>query len=309
MKKYIIKLSRKFTFIRFVYNLIRINFFFRLGFFYNFIIRKFSQKNISSEKKDLTFLKQHGYMIEKKFFDNESINSLSIKFNQMLERNFDKFKFDIHPEINTREFKTNNLNCANVYKFTNYVSLPDPLLYFPEIIDLIDKKIINLIYYYFGVMPSLTGINLRRSFSNNLPQMGTQNYHSDENSFHFLKCFIYLNNVTLDNGPFTYVAGSHLKKNIFDSSKYHYSDESIKKKFGAKNIKHITGDAGDFVIANTKGYHKGNRLIQGYRDMFTLHFGLHREYFKKNNGPKIYKNILNNITENQKSFMDLAIIK
>ena len=214
------------------------------------------------------------------------------------------------PEIDTREFKTSNLNCANVYKFTNYVYLPDPLLYFPEIIDLIDKKIINLIYYYFGVMPSLTGINLRRSFSNNLPQMGTQNYHSDENSFHFLKCFIYLNNVTLDNGPFTYVAGSHLKKNIFDSSKYHYSDENIKKKFGVENIKHITGNAGDFVIANTKGYHKGNRLIKGYRDMLTLHFGLHREYFKKNNGPKIYKNILNNITENQKSFMDLvAIIK
>ena len=36
-------------------------------------------------------------MIEKKFFDNESINSLSIKFNQMLEKKFDKFKFDIHP--------------------------------------------------------------------------------------------------------------------------------------------------------------------------------------------------------------------
>lgn len=308
MKKYIIKISKKLIFIRLIYNFFRINLYFFFGYHFFYLKRIFCEKKMNSnfhllDKKKLI---NDGLIIKNNFFDKKQINLLSLKFNKLIEDNFEKFKFSLHPQIEKKELIKNSINHLNVYKYTNYITLPNPLLYFPEVIILIKNNIINIINEYFEVRASLTGINLRRSFANNLPQMGTQNYHSDENSINFLKCFIYLTNVTEKNGPFTFVIGSHAKKKIFDEAKYHYTDSEIKNKYGNSAIKFITGSIGDLVIANTKGYHKGTKLLEGYRDMLTLHFGIHNEYLSKKNAPRVNDEIISLSKKMNLNFLDLA---
>jgi hypothetical protein len=98
-------------------------------------------------------------------------------------------------------------------------------------------------------------------------------YHSDSDYCGFLKFFILLTDVNVNNGPFTFVQGSH-------KGKKHVAGRMPDKEIVGQNDSILigTGVAGDIVIADTMGWHKASLIKEGHRTMIhiiymTSHYG------------------------------------
>ena len=74
------------------------------------------------------------------------------------------------------------------------------------------EKLITLASHYYGCLPGVGGVNLRKSFSNGLPESTTEIFHCDPNSLRFMKFFLYLNDVDEDGGPLCIVKNSFKRK-------------------------------------------------------------------------------------------------
>ena len=162
---------------------------------------------------------------------------------------------------------------------TNFLAVRDPLITCPESGNLaLLPQIIDIAAGYLGCTPALGGLNLRKSFVNDLPAFDTLNFHSDPNSARFLKCFIYLHDVDIDAGPFCYVDGSHREKFGGWRSKYRWTPEEIEDRYGAGRVRMMTARAGDVVLADTTGFHRGTKVRARDRSMLTLDYTVHREF-------------------------------
>ena len=87
-------------------------------------------------------------------------------------------------------------------------------------------------------------------------------YHCDSDFFGFIKVFLLLTDVTMNNGPFTFIKGSHRGKRHVQGR---VSDEMLniqpnEEMFG-------TGQPGDVILAITKGSHKASPPVEGSRMM------------------------------------------
>ena len=109
-------------------------------------------------------------------------------------------------------------------------------------------------------------------------------WHRDRTfyKYRFSKAMIYLNDVCQENGPFQYLEKSHkirnivrfnhvLKKNY--SEKWFHNDEinlaSIKLNM---KIRTITASAGDLIIFDGTGVHRGKPLLSGERFALTNYY-------------------------------------
>ena len=139
--------------------------------------------------------------------------------------------------------------------------------------------LIDIAAGYLNCIPSIGGINLRKSFVNDLPEFDTLYFHSDENSPKFVKFFFYLNEVDEHGGPFCYVRGSNRKKFRGWRAKYRWSFDEIADKYGKERIVNLTGGVGDLIIADTTGFHRGTKVRSSDRSMLTVDYVVHPEYW------------------------------
>ena len=130
---------------------------------------------------------------------------------------------------------------------------------------------------YLECKTAIGTTNLRKSYVTSLPERDTLLFHCDRNSIKFLKFFFYLNNVDIDGGPFTYVQGSHTEKFRKWDNKYRWTHKEINKQYGGKRIHYLTAEAGDLIVANTTGFHKGSVPRKTNRMMFTVNYVIHPE--------------------------------
>jgi len=95
-----------------------------------------------------------------------------------------------------------------------------------------------------------------------------QRFHQDQEFITFIKVFVYLSDVGMDNGPHVYVARSidDLERvGYLDSVSNRLLDEEVADIFKDKRFAFITGPAGQVTFVNTRGYHKGAPLNEGFR--------------------------------------------
>ena len=162
----------------------------------------------------------------------------------------------------------------------NFASVRDPLLSCPAAVPLaFSATIIDIATEYLGCFPALSGLNLRISFANDLPERETNHYHCDLNSPKFVKFFFYLNDVDQDGGPFSYVTGSHRRKPAGWRRRYHWNPTQIESYYGPGSAKLMTGKLGDLVMADTTGFHRGLKVLKRPRRMLTVNYGLHRDFW------------------------------
>ena len=88
-----------------------------------------------------------------------------------------------------------------------------------------------------------------------------------------MKFFIYLSDVGAENGPFTFVVGTHEHKRDWRQGR---RDDAYIARAYPGAIKPVTGEAGDLIVADTVGYHKGERVQEGERLMLQLEFAVSR---------------------------------
>jgi len=162
---------------------------------------------------------------------------------------------------------------------TNYVSIANPLVNVPDLIDVaFHPLLLDIAQTYLNCVPAIGGMNLRKSYRNELPEFDTLYFHVDPNSPKFLKFFFYLNDVDLNGGPFCYVRGSHRRRFKGWTRKGRWTAEEIESNYGAANIVYLTGAVGDLVVADTNGFHRGTKITGADRTMLTLDFVVHPEF-------------------------------
>lgn len=200
-----------------------------------------------------------GYSKIENFFD---LNNLDVFKHEVL----DKFKNKSHTRLvqnNTHEqINEPYLNTKHAFNLAT------------------DERFIKMASQFFNCLPGLGTCNLRKSFVNQNAPSGTGMFHRDFNSpVKILKFFIYLDDVKLENGPFTYVEGSNrqMPSNPHWSKFHRWSDKDIEKVYGSDRIKYLTANYGDLLIATTNGFHKGLKIQKGERYMFTINYLIHPE--------------------------------
>jgi len=166
-----------------------------------------------------------------------------------------------------------------VRQHTNYVAIAEPLLTCPSVAEVaFREELVDIASTYLECVPALAGLNLRKSFVNDLADFDTLYFHSDPNSPKFLKFFFYLNDVDENGGPFCYVRGSHHERFRGWRLKYRWTYDEIATAYGKDRILNLTANLGDMIVADTTGFHRGTKVKSRDRSMLTLDYLIHPEF-------------------------------
>ena len=201
-----------------------------------------------------------------------------------------------------------NLNVNDDY----YATVEQPMVRCPSAVTIGFSDLIrDFSTEYFQAQPALGTFNLRKSFVNDsdshaFNKHGNLFYHYDNNSPHFLKFFFYLNDVDMDGGPFTYVAGSHREKFSGWKMSKRFSDEHIENVYGKDRIKYLTANLGDVIVANTRGIHKGTKTVSKERNMYTVDVVVHPENWQPPNFT-MHQDDFDSLDEEVKPFADFLV--
>jgi hypothetical protein len=136
---------------------------------------------------------------------------------------------------------------------------------------LTDNSILNLVQEYLGSAPIIDIVTLWWSTAYKaVPDKNAAQYwHFDMDRPKWLKVFFYLTEVGPENGPHSFIEGTHRNGGIpFSLRSKGYTrltDEEVECHFSAEQIKDFTGSRGTVIIEDTRGLHKGNHLTAGDR--------------------------------------------
>jgi len=136
---------------------------------------------------------------------------------------------------------------------------------------ILERDPVDIVGRYLGVEPMIMSLVLWKSYAWGVADSSSaQQFHYDYDRASFLKMFVYLSDVGPDNGPHTYVRGSHLRKptELLDGRRL--TDEEVERHFPRDSWETICGPKGTVFFADTQGFHKGERVAEGSRSMLQI---------------------------------------
>jgi hypothetical protein len=144
-----------------------------------------------------------------------------------------------------------------------------------------DPAFLRIAERYLGTLPLFSEFGLWWSPAGDRwpHQDAAQKFHFDFDAPpSWLKLFVYLTDVGPDNGPHTYVRGSHRSDNpatrrLLQRGYARVSDKDICDAFGDDNVVSIQGKRGTVFFADTRGFHKGLAPAAGHRLMAVSLYG------------------------------------
>ncbi len=114
------------------------------------------------------------------------------------------------------------------------------------------------------------------NYSSKPDSEAAQYFHFDMDRTKWLKFFIYLTDVTPENGPHSFVAGSHrtgaIPRALLKKGYARLSDEEVKASFESTDIVEFRAPRGTIIAEDTRGLHKGLHVQAGDRLMLELNF-------------------------------------
>ena len=141
-----------------------------------------------------------------------------------------------------------------------------------------DPYILSIVSGYLGCTPIHAQTNLWFSFAGEQDHKtlsrNAQFFHQDKEFVKFIKVFIYLNDVTTENGPHCYIKGSHIDELNQHGIPYstRLSDEQVLGIYGEDKLRIVEGKAGTVIFGDTIAAHKGLLLKKGSRLMLQLEY-------------------------------------
>ncbi len=242
-----------------------------------FLSKKKANLTKLEEFKDLKFYNVHinedlinaGYSLNA---NSVQINCIDNILNQLNKINgkyiSDRYSSELDEYANINEPK------AVKYKYNT-----DKLLKIPEIQNIIvDRRVVQIAQNYLGYHPIIDYVDCFWTFPSKFgpDKEAAQFWHFDLDRTKFLKLFVYLTNCELENGPHSYISGTHkpnsIPKNIL---KYGYSriDTSlVDKNFEKERIITFTAKKGTTLFEDTIGLHKGSEVLSGSRLLLMIQF-------------------------------------
>ena len=164
-------------------------------------------------------------------------------------------------------------------KLINYIDIKEPFVNIPATLQIaLNDTILGAAESYLGAFPGIGYVKMRRSLVNTLGDFDTTFFHFDGNSMKILKAFVYLNDVDEKGGPTTYARGSHTNRFPGWSFEGRYNYDQVSSAYGEENIIFMTAKAGDVVLGDPTGCHRGTKPIATDRDIIIINYVLHPEY-------------------------------
>jgi hypothetical protein len=131
---------------------------------------------------------------------------------------------------------------------------------------------------YLGARPALDVMGLwwHTAFSDSPDMEAAQYFHFDMDRPKWLKFFIYLTDVEIDNGPHSFIAGSHktngIPPNLLKKGYARLTDEEVGNVYETKKIIEFAAPRGTVLAEDTRGLHKGKHVGVGDRLILQLQF-------------------------------------
>ncbi|MGI8402100.1 MAG: phytanoyl-CoA dioxygenase family protein [Gemmatimonadaceae bacterium] len=129
---------------------------------------------------------------------------------------------------------------------------------------------------YLGMYTRLRYYNIWHTFATQSKPRESQLWHRDREDLYILKVFIYLKDVDLGAGPFTYAPGTHRKGAVKQEPEYFLEgrvkrteDDHMAAVVPRDQWKIANGPAGTIIFADTNGYHRGGLARTSDRVMYT----------------------------------------
>jgi hypothetical protein len=216
-------------------------------------------------------LDRHGAIVLEKKMDDLCLNKVNTYLDNILD---DPKKWMI---CNTKgEFvEKNKINSKNI--ICERLKALNKIFADQELLEITEKIFGDTLRDYYGCdykvlcMDSLYLNHIQKASE----VEGSFKWHIDNHPPGLIKGFIYLMNVSEENGPFSCLSGSHKKylkkyelKN--DNTDWRF-DETIPLKLNIK-IKNITGKAGTSFLANANSIHRASPVRKGTRRVLCFMF-------------------------------------
>lgn len=141
-----------------------------------------------------------------------------------------------------------------------------------------DMSILSIAQSYIGSPPVLDigAMWWSTAFAEEASSAIAQLYHVDMDRLKFLKFFIYLTDVTPENGPHYIVAKSHRREGVPDElwrrGPVRIPDADIEKLYPKEEVIEVCGPRGTIFVEDTRAFHKGKVVTSGDRLVLQLEY-------------------------------------
>lgn len=143
---------------------------------------------------------------------------------------------------------------------------------------LADPSLLRLVQAYLGCEPVADVLSMwwHTGYHTAPDSEAAQYFHFDLDRIKWLKIFIYLTDVGPDNGPHSFVAGSHqtsgIPPDILRRGYVRLSDEEVHGRYGNERCKEFCAPRGSIIVEDTRGLHKGAHVRGDPRLILQLQF-------------------------------------
>jgi hypothetical protein len=143
---------------------------------------------------------------------------------------------------------------------------------------LADPSLLHLVQAYLGCEPVADVLSMwwHTGYHTAPDSEAAQYFHFDLDRIKWLKVFVYLTDVGPDNGPHTFVAGSHrtsgIPPDILHRGYVRLSDEEVYGRYGGERCRQFCAPRGSIIVEDTRGLHKGAHVRADPRLILQLQF-------------------------------------
>ncbi len=166
---------------------------------------------------------------------------------------------------------------------------------------IMDPVLINIARNYLGCEPifDFPAMWWSTTFLKEASEEAAQLYHFDLDRIKWLKIFIYLSDVTPENGPHRLIKGSHIAgakpRSLLNRGYARIPDADIMKYHKPEDVVVVLGEAGSMFAEDTKCWHKGTPLKKGHRLVLEFEytssmFGTNYPKFELQNASEEFRN-------------------
>lgn len=143
---------------------------------------------------------------------------------------------------------------------------------------LCDPSILGVAQSYLGSQPFADVLSMwwHTAYSDQPSEAAAQYFHFDMDRIKWLKFFIYLTDVGPENGPHSFVSGSHrtsgIPTDLIRKGYVRLTDEDVQAHYSKDSVIEFTGERGTILAEDTRGLHKGKHVASGDRLVLQLQF-------------------------------------
>ncbi|KQW38245.1 hypothetical protein ASC76_09420 [Rhizobacter sp. Root404] len=155
----------------------------------------------------------------------------------------------------------------------------EALLDNPDVQSLLsDPSLLALAQEYLGSRPRADVLSMwwHTSFHTQPDSEAAQFYHFDMDRIKWLKIFVYLTDVGPDDGPHSFIEGSHrsggIPAGMLRRGYVRLSDEEVIAHYGSARQIEFAAPRGTIIVEDTRGLHKGKAVTGRPRLVLQLQF-------------------------------------